>query len=113
MPLFADALFWSFQNSAKDLKQSIAEHVDWLSHLTERVETLQMNTSVFVQVRNTSHICCAWHSDMPAQRLATVKHALVPIISRLYWYGKHFFVTRISKLCFDILEISIPIQNIH
>lgn len=37
-------------NPSKDLKQSIAEHMDWLSHLTERVETLQMNTTVFVQM---------------------------------------------------------------
>lgn len=36
-------------NSA-DLKQSIADHLDWLSRLTERVDTLQMNTSVFVQM---------------------------------------------------------------
>ncbi|KAJ8346914.1 hypothetical protein SKAU_G00283150 [Synaphobranchus kaupii] len=36
-------------NSA-DLKQSISDHLDWLSRLTERVDTLQMNTSVFVQM---------------------------------------------------------------
>ncbi|XP_076139599.1 uncharacterized protein LOC143122691 isoform X2 [Alosa pseudoharengus] len=38
------------ESSAKDLKQSIGDHMDWLSHLTERVETLQMNTTVFVQM---------------------------------------------------------------
>ncbi|CDQ66589.1 unnamed protein product [Oncorhynchus mykiss] len=33
-----------------DLNQSIADHLDWLGQLSERVETLQMNTSVFVQM---------------------------------------------------------------
>ncbi|KAK1787699.1 hypothetical protein P4O66_016192 [Electrophorus voltai] len=35
-----------------DLRQSITEHVDWLGHLRERVEALQMNTSVFVQMNS-------------------------------------------------------------
>lgn len=34
-----------------DLTQSIADHLEWLNHLSERVETLHMNTTVFVQVR--------------------------------------------------------------
>ncbi|KAK9973946.1 hypothetical protein ABG768_022060 [Culter alburnus] len=33
-----------------DMKQCISEHVDWLGQLTDRVETLQMNTAVFVQM---------------------------------------------------------------
>ncbi|XP_078144254.1 uncharacterized protein LOC144542303 [Centroberyx gerrardi] len=36
--------------SNSDLTQSIADHMDWLNHLSERVETLQMNTTVFVQM---------------------------------------------------------------
>ncbi|KAJ8408701.1 hypothetical protein AAFF_G00253360 [Aldrovandia affinis] len=36
--------------SNADLKQSISDHMDWLSRLTERVESLQMNTAVFVQM---------------------------------------------------------------
>lgn len=33
-----------------DLSKSIADHLEWLNHLSERVETLHMNTSVFVQM---------------------------------------------------------------
>ncbi|XP_029371411.1 endothelial differentiation-related factor 1 homolog isoform X1 [Echeneis naucrates] len=33
-----------------DLSQAIADHLDWLNHLSERVETLHMNTTVFVQM---------------------------------------------------------------
>ncbi|KAM3600403.1 uncharacterized protein V6R79_022852 [Siganus canaliculatus] len=33
-----------------DLTQSIADHLEWLNHLSERVETLHMNTTVFVQM---------------------------------------------------------------
>ncbi|CAL8327051.1 unnamed protein product [Boreogadus saida] len=33
-----------------DLSQSITDHLDWLNHLSERVETLQMNTTIFAQM---------------------------------------------------------------
>ncbi|MGH0175882.1 UNVERIFIED_CONTAM: hypothetical protein FKN15_071596 [Acipenser sinensis] len=36
------------QNNA-DLKLSIADYLDWLARLNERMETLQMNTAVFIQ----------------------------------------------------------------
>ncbi|CAG12401.1 unnamed protein product [Tetraodon nigroviridis] len=36
--------------SNSDLTKSIADHLEWLNHLSERVETLHMNTSVFVQM---------------------------------------------------------------
>lgn len=36
--------------SNDDLTQSIGDHLEWLNHLSERVETLHMNTSVFVQM---------------------------------------------------------------
>ncbi|KAI5089086.1 hypothetical protein C0J45_20494 [Silurus meridionalis] len=39
-----------------DLRQSVTDHVDWLNHLTERVETLQMNTSVFVQMNSRPRV---------------------------------------------------------
>lgn len=42
--------------SNNDLTQSIADHQEWLNHLSERVETLHMNTSVFVQVKTTEEI---------------------------------------------------------
>ncbi|KAF7661502.1 hypothetical protein LDENG_00260470 [Lucifuga dentata] len=40
----------SLSGSNSDLSQSIVDHLDWLNHLSERVETLQMNTTVFVQM---------------------------------------------------------------
>lgn len=33
-----------------DMQQCISEHVEWLAQMTDRVETLQMNTTVFVQM---------------------------------------------------------------
>ncbi|XP_077353956.1 uncharacterized protein LOC144002525 [Festucalex cinctus] len=33
-----------------DLSQSLSDHVDWLNHLSARVESLHMNMSVFVQM---------------------------------------------------------------
>ncbi|TNM92367.1 hypothetical protein fugu_019379 [Takifugu bimaculatus] len=40
----------NLSESNNDLTQSIADHQEWLNHLSERVETLHMNTSVFVQM---------------------------------------------------------------
>lgn len=42
--------------SNTDLPQSIADHQEWLDHLSERVDTLHMNTSVFVQVKTTAEL---------------------------------------------------------
>ncbi|RXN11066.1 hypothetical protein ROHU_029070 [Labeo rohita] len=36
--------------SNDDMQQFISEHMEWLAQLTDRVETLQMNTTVFVQM---------------------------------------------------------------
>ncbi len=33
-----------------DMQQCVSEHMEWLAQMTDRVETLQMNTTVFVQV---------------------------------------------------------------
>lgn len=33
-----------------NLSQSIAEHLEWLNHLSERAETLQVNTTIFAQM---------------------------------------------------------------
>ncbi|KAJ8286861.1 hypothetical protein GJAV_G00044190 [Gymnothorax javanicus] len=48
--LSATELKDSIAGNGADLKQSIADHLDWLGRMNERVETLQMNTSVFVQM---------------------------------------------------------------
>lgn len=40
----------SLSGSNSDLSQSIADHLEWLNHLSERLETLHMNTAVFVQM---------------------------------------------------------------
>lgn len=36
--------------NTEDLQQCLSEHMDWLTHLSERMESLQMNTAVFVQM---------------------------------------------------------------
>lgn len=38
--------------TTSDLSQAVSDHLDWLNHLSERAETLHVNTTVFVQVRN-------------------------------------------------------------
>ncbi|CAJ1070663.1 unnamed protein product [Xyrichtys novacula] len=40
----------NLSGSNSDLSQSITDHLEWLNHLSERVETLHMNTTVFVQM---------------------------------------------------------------
>ncbi|KPP73574.1 hypothetical protein Z043_107326 [Scleropages formosus] len=52
-----------------DLKQSISDHLDWLSQLGERVETLQMNTAVFVQMNTKPR---TWGSKQGSRRSAHV-----------------------------------------
>ncbi|XP_053533105.1 uncharacterized protein LOC128629356 [Ictalurus punctatus] len=54
--LAAAELKENLSGNGGDLRQSIAEHVDWLNQLTERVETLQMNTSVFVQTNSRPRV---------------------------------------------------------
>ncbi|GAA6092375.1 uncharacterized protein LOC100692291 [Tachysurus ichikawai] len=39
-----------------DLRQSISHHVDWLHHITQRVETLHVNMSVFVQMNSRPRV---------------------------------------------------------
>uniref|UniRef100_H3B5F4 Uncharacterized protein n=1 Tax=Latimeria chalumnae TaxID=7897 RepID=H3B5F4_LATCH len=45
-----------------DLKLSITDHMDWLSRLNERMETLQMNTTVFLQMNTKLRIWNPKHS---------------------------------------------------
>ncbi|CAI5667073.1 uncharacterized protein LOC100692291 [Oreochromis niloticus] len=40
----------NLSGSNSDLSQSISDHLEWLNHLSERVETLHMNTTVFIQM---------------------------------------------------------------
>ncbi|KAF6729148.1 hypothetical protein FQA47_018411 [Oryzias melastigma] len=36
--------------STSDLSQAVSDHLDWLNHLSERAETLHVNTTVFIQM---------------------------------------------------------------
>ncbi|KAG1957677.1 hypothetical protein F2P79_007624 [Pimephales promelas] len=38
-----------------DVQECVCEHVQWLAQLSDRLENLQMNTAVFVQVWRTSY----------------------------------------------------------
>ncbi|KAJ3605473.1 hypothetical protein NHX12_027519 [Muraenolepis orangiensis] len=40
----------SFSESNGDLSQAITDHLDWLNHLSERMDNLQMNTTIFAQM---------------------------------------------------------------
>lgn len=48
--LSATELKDNLSGSTDDLNQSIANHLDWLSQLSDRVDNIQMNTTVFVQM---------------------------------------------------------------
>lgn len=55
--------------SNSDLSQSITDNLEWLNHLSERVDTLHMNTTVFVQVRNSFWWICVMHATDDSKRL--------------------------------------------
>ncbi|XP_014341662.1 uncharacterized protein LOC106702816 isoform X1 [Latimeria chalumnae] len=57
-----DSSFSLLQQSNGDLKLSITDHMDWLSRLNERMETLQMNTTVFLQMNTKLRIWNPKHS---------------------------------------------------
>ncbi|KAM9793328.1 uncharacterized protein ACBT44_017857 [Syngnathus typhle] len=46
-----------------ELSQSLSDHVEWLNHLTERVESLHMNTSVFVQMNPKPRVWSGRHAS--------------------------------------------------
>lgn len=48
--------FFFLIQTTSDLTQSISDHLEWLNHLSERVETLHVNTSVFIQVGNAKKL---------------------------------------------------------
>ncbi|XP_041095045.1 uncharacterized protein LOC121307038 isoform X3 [Polyodon spathula] len=52
------------QNNA-DLKLSIADHLEWLARLNERMETLQMNTAVFIQMNTKPR---SWKTKQTSKR---------------------------------------------
>ncbi|KAG2469757.1 EDF1 factor, partial [Polypterus senegalus] len=45
----SDCGFGAVQQQGTDLKPLIADHLEWLARLNERMEALQMNTTIFVQ----------------------------------------------------------------
>ncbi|KAG7476431.1 hypothetical protein MATL_G00082860 [Megalops atlanticus] len=65
--LSATELKDSIAGNGADLKQSISDHLEFLSRLTERVETLQMNTAVFVQMNPKPR---TWGGKQGSRRLA-------------------------------------------
>ncbi|TMS08355.1 hypothetical protein E3U43_005838 [Larimichthys crocea] len=78
----------NLSGSNSDLTQSIAEHLEWLNHLSERVETVHMNTTVFVQMNprfvhgqgnRVQNLATAWDVStrlrMPSQSLAGPRFA--------------------------------------
>ncbi|XP_011479894.1 uncharacterized protein LOC105355212 [Oryzias latipes] len=40
----------NMSGTTSDLSQAVSDHLDWLNHLSERAETLHVNTTVFVQM---------------------------------------------------------------
>ncbi|KTG37799.1 hypothetical protein cypCar_00045892 [Cyprinus carpio] len=38
------------EHNNDDMQQCVSEHMEWLAQLSDRAETLQMNTAVFVQM---------------------------------------------------------------
>lgn len=53
------------QESNDDLKLLIMDHGDWLARMNERMETLQMNTAVFVQMNTKPRI---WNNKQSTKR---------------------------------------------
>ncbi|XP_078406297.1 uncharacterized protein LOC144685547 [Cetorhinus maximus] len=53
------------QDANDDLKLAIMDHGDWLMRMNERMETLQMNTAVFVQMNTKPRI---WNNKQSSKR---------------------------------------------
>ncbi|KAM6900897.1 uncharacterized protein PEZ65_019104 isoform 1-T3 [Lycodopsis pacificus] len=61
--------------STADLTQSIADHLEWLNHLSERVETLHMNTAVFIQMNPKPRAWAGKQSSKHGYRLGRLHQA--------------------------------------
>ncbi|KAK7896565.1 hypothetical protein WMY93_021890 [Mugilogobius chulae] len=49
--------------SGSDLKEAVSDHLSWLSDLSERLDTLHMNTAVFVQTNPKSSVWSGKHGS--------------------------------------------------
>ncbi|CAM9139840.1 unnamed protein product [Lampetra planeri] len=51
-----------------DLTQSVSDHLEWLNHLSERVESLHVNTTVFVQMNPKPRAWAGKHGSRHGSR---------------------------------------------
>ncbi|MED6232757.1 hypothetical protein ATANTOWER_002046 [Ataeniobius toweri] len=58
-----------------DLSQSISDHLEWLNHLSDRVETLHMNTAVFVQMNPKPRAWTSRRGSRQSFRLGRLQQA--------------------------------------
>ncbi|TNN83230.1 hypothetical protein EYF80_006563 [Liparis tanakae] len=65
----------NLSGSNSDLTKSIADHLEWLNHLSERVETLHMNTAVFVQMNPKSRAWAGKQSSKHGYRVGRLHQA--------------------------------------
>ncbi|KAM9840993.1 uncharacterized protein ACBR49_014516 [Aulostomus maculatus] len=65
----------NLSGSNNDLSQSISEHLEWLNHLSERVETLNMNTAVFVQMNPKPRVWAGKQASKHGQRWGRLQAA--------------------------------------
>lgn len=75
------------KQSNGDLNQAITDHLEWLTHLSERVETLHMNTTVFVQVRNRQSLyffCTCFFYNLTSYPKLTYKKIELTIFKKRY-----------------------------
>ncbi|KAM7392762.1 hypothetical protein PAMA_007735 [Pampus argenteus] len=65
----------NLSGSNSDLSQSISDHLEWLNHLSERVETLHMNTTVFVQMNPKPRVWAGKQGSKHGYRLGRLHQA--------------------------------------
>ncbi|XP_078127799.1 uncharacterized protein LOC144531508 [Sander vitreus] len=71
-------------SNSDHLTRSIADHLEWLNHLSERVETLHMNTTVFVQMNPKPRAWTGKQGSKHGYRLGRL-HRAEDIQSEIGW----------------------------
>nr|XP_015798311.2 uncharacterized protein LOC107374671 [Nothobranchius furzeri]XP_054600386.1 uncharacterized protein LOC107374671 [Nothobranchius furzeri] len=67
-----------------DLSQCITDHLDWLKHLSERVETLHVNTTIFLQMNPKPRAWPSRHDSRRSYRFGR-SHQADDVLSEFGW----------------------------
>ncbi|KAI9524664.1 hypothetical protein NQZ68_016673 [Dissostichus eleginoides] len=78
----------NFSACNSDLTESIADHLERLNHLSERVETLHLNTTVFIQMNTKPRLWAGKQGSKQSYRLGRL-HKAEDVQSEFGWSPIH------------------------